>query len=150
MPCSFCRARGFQCRIVERSSMCEECVRRGRACNDSGDFLHPLSKTIPNFKGPETGQEAVDELLSAHHDTLRQDQADLDDSLALLKRFRRQQHYLVTNESEMNRLCLQSLDELEAATKAKSEVVIEAQSHGGVDVIDWNAMFGDAWGSRPL
>ncbi|KAK1973193.1 hypothetical protein LZ30DRAFT_695168 [Colletotrichum cereale] len=48
----------------------------------------------------------------------------------------------------MNRLGLQSLDELEAARRAESEAVIEVQSHGGVDVVDWNAMFGDAWGSR--
>ncbi|KAK1973406.1 hypothetical protein LZ30DRAFT_743667 [Colletotrichum cereale] len=148
MPYSFRRRSGYQCRIIERSSMCKECVRRGRACNASGDFLHPLSKTILNSKGLETKEEAADELLSAHHDTLHRTQADLDDSLARLKRLRWQKHHLVTNVSEMNRLGLQSLDEFEAATRAESEAVIEVQSCGGVNMVDWNAMFGDAWGTR--
>jgi len=36
MPCSFCSSRGLRCRMIERSSKCGECVRRGRSCDATG------------------------------------------------------------------------------------------------------------------
>jgi hypothetical protein len=36
MPCSFCQSRRLKCRMIERTSKCAECTRRGKACDASG------------------------------------------------------------------------------------------------------------------
>lgn len=71
-------------------------------------------------------------------------QAELNEALARLARLRRQKRQLVTKGQQMTRLGLQSLDELEEEERRESEAVIDAQSLGAIDVLDWNAVFGDA------
>lgn len=163
MPCSFCSGRGLRCRMVERSSKCGECVRRGRTCDASGvavssrefvvwfGFLRVflmsvfvVGRIISESKRLNKEEESAEELLASRRAALRQAQADLDESLNRLERLRKQKRQLISKGNEMARLGLQSLDELEAEERKESDAVIEVQSLGGVDLIDWNAVAGDA------
>lgn len=36
LPCSFCAGKGLSCKMLEKSSRCAECARRGRACDAAG------------------------------------------------------------------------------------------------------------------
>jgi len=73
-----------------------------------------------------------------------QAQASLNEALARLARLRRQKRQLVTKGQHMTRLGLQSLDDLENEERRESDAVIEAQSLGALDLIDWNAVTGDS------
>lgn len=89
-------------------------------------------------------EESAEDSLSSRREALRRAQADLDEALNRLERLRRQKRQLLTKGNEMARLGLQSLDELEERDRDESEAVIAVQAVGGFDVLDWNAMFGDA------
>ncbi|KAG8417829.1 hypothetical protein J3458_005288 [Metarhizium acridum] len=144
MPCSFCSARGFRCKMIERSLKCGECVRRGRSCDASGVAINSLGRIISESKRLNREEESAEELLASRREALRQAQADLDESLNRLERLRKQKRQLLSKGNEMTRLGLQSLDELDEEERRESEAVIDAQSLGAIDVLDWNAVFGDA------
>ncbi|KJK83615.1 hypothetical protein H634G_00847 [Metarhizium anisopliae BRIP 53293] len=120
MPCSFCSARGLRCKMIERSSKC-------------GEFGRIISESKRLDQEEERAEE---QMLKA--------QAELNEALARLARLRRQKRQLVTKGQQMTRLGLQSLDALEEEERRESEAVIDAQSLGAIDVLDWNAVFGDA------
>lgn len=65
------------------------------------------------------------------------------EALSRLSRIRSQRESLVTRGAEMVNRGLKSLDELDEAERAESEAVMNVQLSGGVDVIDWNAVFAD-------
>ncbi|KAK2589469.1 hypothetical protein QQS21_012854, partial [Conoideocrella luteorostrata] len=100
-------------------------------------------RIITESKRLNREEESAEELLASRRAALRQAQLDLDESLNRLERLRRQKRQLLSKGNEMARLGLQSLDELEEEERRESEAVIDAQSSGALDVIDWNAMLGD-------
>lgn len=154
MPCSFCSARGLRCKMIERSSKCGECVRRGRSCDASGVAIS--SRRCPScvllFFANEcllvgriiSESKRLDQEEERAEEQMLKAQAELNEALARLARLRRQKRQLVTKGQQMTRLGLQSLDELEEEERRESEAVIDAQSLGAIDVLDWNAVFGDA------
>ncbi|KID82168.1 hypothetical protein MGU_10519 [Metarhizium guizhouense ARSEF 977] len=103
-----------------------------------------VGRIISESKRLNREEESAEELLASRREALRQAQADLDESLNRLERLRKQKRQLLSKGNEMTRLGLQSLDELDEEERRESEAVIDAQSFGATDVLDWNAVFGDA------
>lgn len=119
------------------------------SCVVSGLCMFPnecvvVGRIISESKRLDKEEESAEELLASRRAALRQAQADLDESLNRLERLRKQKRQLISKGNEMARLGLQSLDELEEEERRESDAVIEAQSLGAIDLIDWNAVSGDA------
>lgn len=68
----------------------------------------------------------------------------MNEKFARLARLREQRKQINIRGERMLRRGARSLDELDEMERAESEAVIDVQASGGVDVIDWNAVFGDA------
>jgi hypothetical protein len=49
MPYSFCKGKGFWCKMIERSSYCAECTRRGRSCDALGTAIAYCILVFPIF-----------------------------------------------------------------------------------------------------
>ena len=64
MPCSFCSKRGLRCRIIEKSSRCGECVRRGRSYDGTGILVNALGRIIQESKRLEAEEDAAEELFA--------------------------------------------------------------------------------------
>jgi hypothetical protein len=65
----------------------------------------------------------------------------MNESFARLSRLREQRQQINVRGEQMLRRGAQSLDELDDIERAESEAVTDVQLNGGVDVIDWNAVF---------
>ncbi|AEO54338.1 hypothetical protein MYCTH_77342 [Thermothelomyces thermophilus ATCC 42464] len=136
MPCSHCFSRGLCCRMIESSSRCGECVRRGRSYDGSGVPVSSLSRIVDESKRLDRLEQDAKEALRADHDSLAKAQRRLDESLARLDRIRRQKRSLLSRGSEMVRRGLASLDELEEVEQQESGAVLGVQLNSGVDVVD--------------
>lgn len=136
MPCSFCHSRGFRCRMMDKVSRCQECVRRGRSCDGAGVPLSSLNRVISESQRLRREEADTAERLARLH-------KETSEALAKLDRLRKQRETLVSRGATMVNRGLQSLDELDAAEREESEAVMSVQSMGGLDVVDWNAIFSD-------
>jgi hypothetical protein len=136
MPCSFCHSRKLSCKMMEGVSRCKECVRRGRSCDGSGVPVSSLNRIISESQRLRREEEEAAALLQRL-------QRESSEALAKLERLRKQRESLVTRGSIMVKRGLQSLDELDESERAESEAVVEVQSFGHADVVDWNVIFSD-------
>ena len=158
MPCSFCHSKGLRCKMIERSSRCGECVRRGRSCDGSGvpvssrvflpcfvfrspSLTRTVSRIVSESQRLEREELDAEESFRAEREALLQAQRRLDESLARLDRIRRQKRSLLTRGTEMVRRGLASLDEVEEAERQESSAALEAQVNGAFGVVDWGAVF---------
>lgn len=142
MPCSFCHSRGLKCRMMERVSRCQECVRRGRSCDGAGVPLSSLSRVVAESQRLRQEEADTSEKLARLH-------RETSEALAKLERLRKQRESLVSRGATMVNRGLQSLDALDEMEREESEAVMAVQSFGGVDVIDWNAVFSEPLLSLP-
>lgn len=76
-------------------------------------------------------------------------QQQMNERLSRLMRLRRQKKQIHERGVEMVRRGLNSLDELEESDRREAEAVVDAQSFGAVDVIDWSAVLDFDVGSLP-
>ena len=72
-------------------------------------------------------------------------QQQMNERISRLTRLRRQKKMVISRGHEMIRRGLKSLDELEEAERRESDAVIDVQVSGGLDVVDWNVVFGDGF-----
>ena len=147
VPCSFCEPLSLPCKMAEGVSRCSECVRRGRSCDGSGVTVTAAQTLIREKRRLEREEdEAEGELLRTQQQfdaELSRLQQQLNERVARLARLRRQRKAVISRGQEMIRRGLRSLDELEEADRSKSGAAIDVQLSGGVDVLDWNAIFPD-------
>ncbi|KAL2196648.1 hypothetical protein P885DRAFT_37161 [Corynascus similis CBS 632.67] len=141
MPCSFCHSRGLRCKMIERSSRCGECVRRGRSCDGSGVPVSSLSRIVDESKRLDREEQDAKESFRLERAALLEAQQCMDESLARLDRIRRQKRLLLTKGRDMVRRGLASLDEVEEAERQESAASVEAQVNGAFGVVGWNAVF---------
>jgi hypothetical protein len=159
MPCSFCHSKGLRCKMIERSSRCGECVRRGRSCDGSGvpvssrefffffQALLPVltdalvSRIVNESKRLDREEQDAEEAFRLERSALLEAQKRLDESLARLDRIRRQKRLLLSKGGDMVRRGLASLDEMEETEREESSAVVDAQLSGALGVVDWNAVF---------
>ncbi|KAK3896392.1 hypothetical protein C8A05DRAFT_48491 [Staphylotrichum tortipilum] len=143
MPCSFCHSKGLRCKMLERSSRCGECVRRGRSCDGSGVPVSALDRIVAESRRLDSEEQDAEEALRAERLALAEAQKAsaeaqrrLDESWARLDRLRRQKRMLLSRGGDMVRRGLESLDEMEEADRR------EANAAGDpVDMVDWDAAF---------
>lgn len=69
----------------------------------------------------------------------------MNERFSRLARLREQRKQIDVRGEQMLRRGARSLDELDEAERAESEAIIDVQAAGAVDVIDWIAVFGDAF-----
>lgn len=81
-------------------------------------------------------EQEEEDRLRERSKALQKAQADLNESLAKLDRLRQQKRMVFKKGM--------SVAEESDPPSAESEAVVEVQSSGGLDVIDWDAVFRDA------
>ncbi|KAF3768191.1 hypothetical protein M406DRAFT_250576, partial [Cryphonectria parasitica EP155] len=143
MPYSFCISKGLECKMIEGIKRCSCCVRWGRSCDGSSVPVNALSRII-------TELGCLDRKELDAEKVLLELQSKLGEATARLVRLRKQKRSLHDRGAKMVSQSLRSLDELEeeerwkedARRAAESEAVVEAQSWGALDVVDWDNVLG--------
>jgi uncharacterized membrane protein YccC len=88
-------------------------------------------------------ESVAEQSLLAAHAQMSEAQRLLSESLARLSQLRARRAELEDRGKFMVRRGLESLDDLGDDSRAESEAVVDAQSHGALDAIDWNAVLSD-------
>ncbi|RKK67910.1 hypothetical protein BFJ69_g14095 [Fusarium oxysporum] len=119
--------------MIERSSRCSECTRRGRSCDASGVSIAHLPRLNRESDRLEQAEEEAEEkLLKA--------QQEVNEAIARLSRIRRMKRSL--RERGIQSI-VDSLNSSAGDIVAQEEdaAVLDVQSFGGADVIDWSLVF---------
>ncbi|TPX15099.1 uncharacterized protein E0L32_012438, partial [Thyridium curvatum] len=94
MPCSWCFDHGLECKMIERTRRCSECVRRGRSCDGTGVPVGVLSRVTAEQKRLERKEieeeEAFEDLLQRQ----QRIQDEIREATARLIRLRKQRRFL--------------------------------------------------------
>ncbi|TPX17587.1 uncharacterized protein E0L32_012121 [Thyridium curvatum] len=130
--CSFCARHKLKCVMMEGNSRCNHCVRRGRSCDNA-----PLGPSASRLLSEKRRLEAAEKTTEAE---LLEAQRLLNEKLARLMRLRMQKESLISRGKEMVRRGLEDLDALDEVERRESDAVLEVQSSGGFDVIDWGTV----------
>jgi hypothetical protein len=147
MPCTRCKAKKVECKMLEGSRKCQTCTRLGRVCDSNGVPLLSLSRMVSEDRRLEKEEEEAEEAFLVQ-------QAKLNESLARLTRLRRQRRLLrqkgerLAAEAAMADEVADRVDET-AALAEEAETVFDINSLAYSDVclaedVDWLAVLSSA------
>ncbi|PTB34720.1 hypothetical protein M441DRAFT_63226, partial [Trichoderma asperellum CBS 433.97] len=132
MPCTYCFRKKIPCRMVEDSSRCYECVKRGRSC-DGVLVASSLMRVLDQQKKLEAEEEAAGEALESLQSQLSELQVKLSEAVSRLARIRRTKSKMKERGSELVRRGMQELDE-------EDGVVNDLQHMGVPNDVDWSSL----------
>jgi hypothetical protein len=142
MPCSFCFKRGLgaKCRMIEKSSRCQECTARGRSC-DGFLVAASLERLATQEKRLSEQEEEASQDLEKIHSEMLEMQTKLSAAMGRLSRIRRIRKSVKNrrlDEVERGMMELDKEDGLLSALDAHEKYVVsDLQALGVPNSADW-------------
>ncbi|ORY60690.1 uncharacterized protein BCR38DRAFT_349772 [Pseudomassariella vexata] len=138
MPCSFCFQRKLSCRMIEKSTRCQKCVRRGRSC-DGVLVASSLERMLSQQKKLDDEEEEASENLLALHSRLAEIQSELALAAGRLSRIRKIRKRVKNKSSELFERGIAELDKEDDILPALDSHERYMRSMGVPEDVDWSS-----------
>ena len=145
MPCTRCKSKRVECKMVEGGRKCQTCTLVGRPCDSNGVplfsrwWLFLPRSFVPLTFVPVSRMVEEDERLEREEEKaeaeLLQKQASLNEAISKLARLRRQRRLL---KAKGGAAVVSA--ERDASAEEVSEAVADVQSLVHSDVVDWSSL----------
>lgn len=143
MPCTHCFKNKKACRMVERSSRCQECVRRGRQC-DGVLVASSLERLLSQQRKLEAEEDEANDNLGTLYEKMTELQSQLSSAMGRLSRIRKirsQVKNKMMTEVQRGVIELDEEDGILPALESHEQFVVgDLQSLGVSNEMDWSTL----------